>query len=125
MNKLQEYRKLSANVKAARKNLKELEQDIASHQCIYDLNGENKSDTCITKFDKVRLPNGQINDEGGITKFCEHLHGDQVFCDVYNCDCMHQADRFRYIKLEQALEDAIVARRTFVHNVFRIKTLTK
>lgn len=100
MSKLQEYRTLSANVKAARKDLCELEQEITSHQDVYDLNGKNNSRclACITMFDKVKLPNGQINDEGGIKKFCDNMYGNQVSCDEYGCSCAQQADRFRYLK---------------------------
>ena len=126
MSKLQEYRKLSADVKAARKDLCELEQEITSHQDVYDLNGKNnRCLACITMFDKVKLPNGQINDEGGIKKFCDHMYGNQVSCDEYGCSCTQQADRFRYLKLEQVLADAIAARCAFVRNVLRIKKLTK
>lgn len=125
MKIIQEYKKLSENIRIAQIHFNALGQDVVSHQDVYNLDGENKLDNCINKFKRVRLPNGQINDEGGITITCEHLLGNQVFCDIWKCDCMKQFGRFRYIKLKQELDDAIAARRAFVRNLFRFKKRSK
>ena len=125
MKIIQEYKKLSENIRIAQIHFNALGQDVVSHQDVYNLDGENKLDNCINKFKRVRLPNGQINDEGGITITCVHLLGNQVFCDIWKCDCMKQFGRFRYIKLKQELDDAIAARRAFVRNLFRFKKRSK
>ena len=125
MKIIQEYKKLSENIRIAQIHFNALGQDVVSHQDVYNLDGENKLDNCINKFKRVRLPNDQINDEGGITITCEHLLGNQVFCDIWKCDCMKQFGRFRYIKLKQELDDAIAARRAFVRNLFRFKKRSK
>ena len=119
MNKIQEYRKLCDDVRSARAFLELVRQSATCHQDLYDLSAENTLGGCITKFERVKLPNGQINDEGGMTVYCEHLFGDQVFCDIWKCDCAKQFDRFCYIKSKQALDDAIAARRAFVRNLFK------
>lgn len=119
MSKIKEYRKLSENVKNAKINFKELGQDLVSRQDVYDLGGTNVLDKCINKFNRVKLPNGQINDEGGMTICCEHLYENRAFCDVYGCGLAKQYYRFRYIKLKQELDEAIAARRAFVRNLFK------
>lgn len=123
--KIQEYKDLSEKVRIAQIHFDALGQDVVSHQDVYNLNGENKLDNCINEFKRVRLPNGQINDEGGITITCEHLLGNQFFCDIWKCDIMKQFGRFRYIKLKQELDDAIAARRAFVRSLFGFKKRSK
>ena len=137
MGRIQEYRKkckeLSEKIRIAQIRFDEIGKNAISYQDVYDLGGENKLENCINKFNRVRLPNGQINDEGGTTVYCEHLFGDHVFCDIWKCDCMKQFGRFCYIKTKQELDDAIAerqafvvaARRDFFRNMFKSKKRSK
>ena len=121
MKVIEEYKKLSANIRAARAFFEDTKRRATAHHEVYDLNGENKMDKCINKYEKVKLPSGLIDDEGGITIYCEHLLGNQVFCDIWKCDAMKQYERFCYIKAQQELDDAIAARRAFVRGLFTRK----
>ncbi len=125
MKTIEEYKELSAKVRAARAFFEDTARRATACHEVYDLNGENKMDKCINKYKKVLLPNGQVNDEGGMTVYCEHLLGDQVFCDIWKCDVMKQYERFCYIKAKQEMEDAIAARRAFVRDLFRLKKHSK
>ena len=126
MKIVQEYKQLSENIRIAQIRFNNYKDEITSHQEIYDLNDENALSACITKFDKVRLPNGQINDEGGYTVHCEHLADGKTFCDNWeNCDFAKQFDRYAYVKLKEELDDAITARRAFVRNLFKFNKRAK
>ncbi len=124
MKVIQEYRKLSANVRKARIRFNNYKDEITSHQEIYDLNDENALSACITMFDKVRLSNGQINDEGGYTVQCEHLFDGQTFCK--NCNFARgDLYRYAYVESKKELDDAITARRAFVRNLFKFNKRAK
>jgi len=123
--KIRKYKELSDAVKAARKHLLWQEQNMTVYYDVYDLDGENKCDGCINKYNRVRLANGQINDDGGVTIRCEHLLDNKVFCDDCGCDMAKQMDRFAYAVAKRDLDDAIAARRAFVKNLFRLKQKSK
>lgn len=120
MDKIREFLDMSAEISAARIVLKKRKQKITLYQDVYDLNGKNKCDACINQFERVRLPNGQINDEGGITVYCKHLYDNRSCCDVFRCSLAKQYDRFCYIKLKQELDEAVAVRRAFMRNLFRL-----
>ena len=126
MSKIQEYKKLTENIRIARARLADGERKITSYQDVYNLSGENKCEACITKFAMVKLPDGQINEDGGYEVRCEHLFCNQPICnDLSVCDFAKQYDRFCYTQLKRDLDDAIAARREFLIGLFNPKKNSK
>lgn len=126
MSELQKYKELSKKIRKLRFMTEESEQRITSNQDIYDLGGKNTLINCINRFNRVRLSNGQINDEGGYVVRCENLACDGTFCnDFSKCDFSQQFDSYCYRSLKKELDEAIANRRAFVRELFRLKKRSK
>ncbi len=118
MGKLQEYRKLSKNVRAARRNLHEVQLKITKIIETPDWSEYGVVKACINQYHKMIMP-----------WFSKSSFEDVAFvkyCDRFNCRKVCQKDDCEYVQrnwdavvAQIAYDDARRARREFIFGGLR------
>lgn len=121
MGKLQEYRKLSKNVRAARRNLHEAQLKITKIIETPDWSEYGVVKACINHYNKMIMPWFSKNGFEDIT-FVK-------YCDCFDChklcqnnDCEYEEKNWDAVAAQFAYDNACRERRAFVRNLFHGRT---
>lgn len=122
MNKIQEYRMMSKDVRQKRNALRTAKGNITSYQkeCIVNDHEHDYISACLNKFEKVYGICSDLHayDDGDFTKYCP-LFGNGPCLDR---KCPMYAKHLDYVVALERYDMAVEKRREFRRNLFHKKS---
>ena len=116
-SKLQEFMRLCANVRDARKALSDAKAEITVRRKEYNLDGANSGMVCINRFAGVRAKNlsAHLLDDNGLVEFCDEYDCHHL-CE--NNNCAYEELNWNAVAAQIAYDAARQERRDFVRGFF-------
>ena len=118
-SKLQEFMRLCADVRDARKALDDAKAKITVQRKEYNLDGANSGKVCINRFAGVRAKSlsAHLLDDNGLVEFCDKYDCHHL-CE--NNDCAYEELNWDAVAAQFAYDAAIRERCDFVRGFFGI-----